>query len=68
MLKIQRRSTALRVEEENEQWVDVVSAQRLSEVCRTWAVKKEGEAFNTSSGFGWLPEEVALSLGTPVMK
>ena len=25
------------------------------------AMKKRGEAFNTSSGFGWLPEEAALS-------
>ena len=27
------------------------------------AMKEEGEAFNTSNGFGWLPEEAALSQG-----
>lgn len=36
---------ALRVEEETEQWVDVVGAQRLSEVCRTCGHEKAGRGF-----------------------
>ena len=45
MLKVQRRSYGAGVEEESEQWVHVVSGQKLREVCRASGREGGGRGF-----------------------